>query len=264
LVELMMLAAASVSYAPAMRTATRASTVVKMEIADKAGLEVLAQQLNPVVGYWDPLSILDQSEDNLQETIGWFRHAEIKHGRVAMAAFVGYCVQANGIYFPWKLTGGPSGITHEQISAAGSPADQWDALPFEAKCQIIGAIGTFELIGEYSEILQMNGEKHYVRGGKPGYYPPFEGIFKAGLWPHPLPYSLYDPAGISKKRTPEAKERGLLVEINNGRLAMIGIFGFLAESKIPGSVPALSGLIKPYAGEYMAPFTSDAMAAIYQ
>merc|ERR1711956_193906 len=102
-----------------------------------------------------------------------------------------------------------------------------------------------------SEILQMNGEKHYVRGGKPGYYPPFEGIFKAGLWPHPLPYSLYDPAGISKKRTPEAKERGLLVEINNGRLAMIGIFGFLAESKIPGSVPALSGLIKPYAGEYM-------------
>jgi hypothetical protein len=32
-----------------------------------------------------------------------------------------------------------------------------------------------------------------------------QGIFKAGLWPHPLPYSLYDPAGISKKRTPEAK-----------------------------------------------------------
>ena len=28
-----------------------------------------------------------------------------------------------------------------------------------------------------------------------------QGIFKAGLWPHPLPYSLYDPAGISKKRT---------------------------------------------------------------
>ena len=149
----------------------------------------------------DPLSILDQSEDNLQEPIGWFRHAEIKHGRVAMAAFVGYCVQANGIYFPWKLTGGPNPIMHADISAAGSPADQWDALPFEAKCQIIvcqwgsnprlqtpgrsathtcepslgqGAIGTFELIGEYTEILQMNGEKHYVRGGKPGYYPPFE------------------------------------------------------------------------------------------
>ena len=49
---LMMLAAASVSYAPAVRPAARASSVVKMDIADKAGLENLAVQLNPVVGYW--------------------------------------------------------------------------------------------------------------------------------------------------------------------------------------------------------------------
>lgn len=55
--------------------------------------------------------------------------------------------------------------------------------------------------------------------------------------------------------TAEAKERGLLVEINNGRLAMIGIMGFLAEEKVPGAVPALAGLIKPYAGQVMDPFT---------
>ena len=38
---------------------------------------------------------------------------------------------------------------------------------------------------------------------------------------------------------------------------MLGIMGFLAEGKVPGSVPALGSLgIKPYAGEVMAPFSS--------
>ena len=42
----------------------------------------------------------------------------------------------------------------------------------------------------------------------------------------------------------------LRTEINNGRLAMLGIMAFLAESKVPGSVPALGGLgIAPYSGE---------------
>lgn len=35
---------------------------------------------------------------------------------------------------------------------------------------------------------------------------------------------------------------------------MIGIMGFLTEQKIPGSVPLLTGIVKPYAGEVMSPF----------
>jgi hypothetical protein len=47
------------------------------EVSDAAGLKELAIKLNPVVGYWDPLNIGETSPEN----IGWFRQAEIKHGR---------------------------------------------------------------------------------------------------------------------------------------------------------------------------------------
>ena len=46
-------------------------------------------------------------------------------------------------------------------AAAGGPADQWDALPTEAKIQIICAIGFLEVIGELSVVLDANGQKHY-------------------------------------------------------------------------------------------------------
>jgi len=55
-----------------------------------------------------------------------------------VAAFVGYCIQANGICFPWSLTGT---TTFGDISAAGSPPDQWDALPTAAKAQILCFVG---------------------------------------------------------------------------------------------------------------------------
>ena len=51
--------------------------------------------------------------------------------------------------------------------------------------------------------------------------------------------------------------RRLVMEVNNGRLAMIGIFGFLAEGAVPGSVPLLKGLIPGYSGNVMIPFEGD-------
>jgi len=232
------------------------------EVSDKAGLEELAKKLNPVVGFWDPLNIAEASK----ETIGWFRHAEIKHGRVAMAAFVGYCVQSNGICFPWNLQApigsvgamqGLSTISFADISAAGGPADQWDALPTAAKLQILCVIGFLEMWSETSTVLKMDGEAHYVRGGKPGYFPKLNRKDDAAF-PHPVPLNLWDPFGFTSKMTPERKEKALLAEINNGRLAQIGIFGMISASKglkVPG-LDSIEG-IKPYAGEVMAPFTAS-------
>tara|TARA_B110000305_G_scaffold223018_1_gene267192 strand:+ start:504 stop:770 length:267 start_codon:yes stop_codon:yes gene_type:complete len=74
--------------------------------------------------------------------------------------------------------------------------------------------------------------------------------------PHPVPFNFYDPFSLSSKRSPEKKANGLISELNNGRLAMIGIFGFLSENKVEGSVPLLTQFahLPHYAGEVMSPF----------
>mmetsp|Transcript_96130 Transcript_96130/g.176072 ORF Transcript_96130/g.176072 Transcript_96130/m.176072 type:complete len:289 (-) Transcript_96130:55-921(-) len=217
----------------------------------------LAAKLNPVIGYWDPLSLasLDFWGQGNDATWGWLRHAEIKHGRVAMAAFVGYCIQANGIHWPFALQGG--GVEQTWYKAGLSPPEQWDALPKESKIQILVFIGFLEWWSEFA------GEKHYMRGGKPGVFPSFTpGSGESGVSMAESPHNilrvpvlnLYDPFGFNKNLSEEKKATSLLAEINNGRLAMLGIFAFLAEAKVPGAVPALSGIVKPYAGEVMAPF----------
>jgi len=233
---------AALGYAPTVGIRAPAQNVV---METKADLETLAGKLNPAVKFYDPLSLADaELFGSSAKAIGFLRHAEIKHGRVAMAAFVGYCVQSNGIYFPWAST--LDGTTYADIAAAGSPPAQWDAVPTNAKWQIFAFIAGLELWGECMM------DKHYMAGGKPGEYPSF-GPLRDEIG-HPT-LDLFDPFGFSKKKTPEQKEKGLLIELNNGRLAMIGIMAFVSEAKVPGAVPGLAGCnIAPYAGEVMAPW----------
>lgn len=215
----------------------------------KVDLETLGKELNPVLGYYDPLGLADSAfwGQSDEFTIGFLRHAEIKHCRVAMAAFVGYCVQSNFV-FPWAIS--LDGTPFPSVSL--SPPAQWDALSFYAKAQIILFVGFLEY---YSELTPAegcdSGLPHYTKGGIPGKYPTFDAI------PHPVPFNLYDPFNITKNMSEKIKARRLKAEINNGRLAMLGIIGFLSEQTIPGSVPFLEGVVKPYAGEVMAPFSAD-------
>jgi len=239
LVTLATLASTAAAFAPVSKTT---SSIALSE--SKVDLEVLAEGLNPLVKYWDPLNIAEQELLGTPEaTIAWFRQAEIKHGRVAMAAFVGYCVQSNFV-FPWAQ--GLDG--HMAPSIDLTPEAQWDEIPVEAKVQILVVIGFLEMFDETGGggVLP-----HYTDGRKPGMYPSLSENF-----PLHFTLDLYDPFGFSKNRSEEDKAAGLLAEINNGRLAMLGIFGFLVENKVPGAVPLLGslGACPGYAGEPMSPF----------
>mmetsp|Transcript_22497 Transcript_22497/g.33231 ORF Transcript_22497/g.33231 Transcript_22497/m.33231 type:complete len:251 (-) Transcript_22497:208-960(-) len=210
----------------------------------KADLEALAAKLNPTVKFYDPLSLADQDfwAKGNEATIGWLRQSEIKHGRIAMFAFVGYCVQSNFV-FPWPET--LAGAAHPSVDL--SPEAQWDAVPLGAKWQIFAVISMLEVWDECGGGGQV---PHYTKGRQPGKYPSFKPFADAV---HPV-LDLYDPAGFSKKMSDEKKESRLRAEINNGRLAMLGIFGFLSADAVAGSVPALKDIAIPYNGNPMVPF----------
>jgi len=234
-------AAGSAFTGPA--TSARSSVAVQESQAD---LEALAGELNPIVKYYDPmrLSGWDLWQQGDEATIGFLRHAEIKHGRVAMFAFVGYCVQSN-FHWPWPMTLDGTPFPSTDLS----PPEQWASLPIESKHQILTLIGFLEVYSELASSLTDPEvyQPHYMKGGQPGKFPKFGGAI-----PHPVPLNYFDPLGLSKNRSAEAKAKGLKAEINNGRLAMLGIFGFLCEQTMPGSVPLLGGVVKPYAGDMIA------------
>ena len=211
----------------------------------KAELEALAMSntdaLGQSMGFWDPLGLADGDFWGLgnEGTIGYLRHAEIKHGRVAMAAFLGYMAGAT------ELVSGPHKILPYRGFEPGlTPPEQWDAIPLYGKLQILVIVGMLE---SYGEILA----PHYTKGGLPGYYPPIKGKRPE------LIFNLYDPFNFFEADSAEKKARGRLTEVNNGRLAMLGIFSIISEATVPGSVPALKDMIPPYDGNVMIPFSGD-------
>jgi len=238
----------------------RHSNVMNAEVPENraAGLELLegaaAKQGIPTFVF-DPLGLSEKEfwEQSNEATVGFLRHAEIKHGRVAMAGFVGFCVHSAGLTWPFKMT--MAGDDWPTLGDGGAP-ELWDKIPAGGKWQIILTVGLLEWWDEYQFEPEKNVDKpkHYMRGGRPGDYPNF---FESAANNQFLPLNLFDPFGLSKKMSPEQSERRLAMEINNGRLAMLGLFAFLSESKVPGAVPLLAGKIPLYSGDPMIPFEGN-------
>jgi Chlorophyll A-B binding protein len=106
---------------------------------------------------WDPLGLAAIGSD---ETLSWYRHSEVKHGRVAMAAFVGWWAVGAGLRVPGDLSFGQS---FASIPSKGLEA--WDAVPGWGKAQLLLFAGLIEF---HDELFYSRRSTHYMRGGIPG------------------------------------------------------------------------------------------------
>ena len=152
-------------------------------------------------------------QDASPDGIKWFQNAEIKHGRIAMVATIGFWVQKLGVHFPLYL--GPSGsngfnpdssasnwlistttgVSFQDIAQA-APLDAINMVPAQGWFQIFLAAGWFESIAYQRQWVENR--------SVPGDYG-------------------FDPLGFTKKEggiEGDGFKSMRLREIKNGRLAM--------------------------------------------
>ena len=156
-------------------------------------------------GFFDPLGLSDVDAGRL----AFYREAEIKHGRVAMLASVGFLFQEH-----YTVTGidSPSYVSFEQPGLAGG---LWLGLAV--------MLGNVE--GKSVEsVMPLDGgivaEQNESR------------LFR--IKEDHLPGDLgFDPLGLKPTNDKDLKNIATK-ELNNGRLAMVGIAGMVAQELVSG------------------------------
>jgi len=194
---LSLVTSSALSYAPAAAMPLRAarSSAVSMAVADLPGIST---EVGNVV--WDPLKL---SENMDEANLRLVRAAELKHGRVAMLAVVGWAWTATGTHFEGLISTSKK-ISFADLAAAGNPILAAAKVPGAGIWQMIFAIGALEVFWE-------------------GKYPSYECAGNFGV-----PAVTSDPEKLKELQT---------IELKHGRLAMIGIISFACAVSIPGSVP---------------------------
>mmetsp|Transcript_10353 Transcript_10353/g.24662 ORF Transcript_10353/g.24662 Transcript_10353/m.24662 type:complete len:199 (+) Transcript_10353:169-765(+) len=178
-----MLASASAFTAP---QSNAASTALKGASDDFGAMAPL--------GYFDPLG-LTKGDD--QEYLDHLREVEIRHGRCAMLAVVGWLTTASGARLP-GMEAMPSGFK-ALTSIQDLPAEVRGTIPLTLGC--VWAL-TFCM-------QDLNGTSEF-----PGDYR--NGFIDFG-------WDKYDDEWKTKKRT---------IELNNGRAAQMGILGIMVHEQL--------------------------------
>jgi len=167
---------------------------------------------------FDPLSLAKlgtgESFDtfpNMFPDVQFLQEAEIKHGRQAMLAWTGvWATHEGGLGLGMHIPGFPQ--ESDWTKALGVFAAEQPA--------VFATILFFIAVAE-GESVGWSGDNYRGKGTKtPGDFG-------------------FDVLGLSKKMSPEQAERYKIVELKNGRAAMIAMASLFAFESIPGSVPLM-------------------------
>ncbi|KAJ1445440.1 chlorophyll a/b-binding protein domain-containing protein [Pelagophyceae sp. CCMP2097] len=153
-------------------------------------------------GFFDPLGLAaGASADRLK----FYREAELKHSRVAMLAATGFLV-GEGFH---PLFGGEIDLP-SYVAFQSTPLQQFWPVVLWALFAIEGATSI----------------------------PTFENPFVGGMWvpkqDHDAGDLGFDPLGLLPESKAEAVKMATM-ELNNGRLAMIGIAGMVGQELVTGA-----------------------------
>ena len=145
-----------------------------------------------------------------KESLARRRAVEIKHGRIAMMAFIGMMVQELGITFPGSMTLDGS----VKFADIGTGFQAIENIPKFGLLQIVA----FGFIAETAAMpaTQYTGGPQNLPGGYDG---------SAGTIPGGYPFT-------NQIEDPTARTRALTCELQNGRAAMLGVTGAMLHSQL--------------------------------
>jgi len=180
------------------------------QIQSSSSLQVSELEL----GVTEPLGVYDPLGwlETQPESFERRRAVERKHGRIAMAAVVGVIVHNNHIVFDGFLS--PS----ENLKFSDVPTGM-------AGLTTIPAAGLAQILAFFALV-----ELAWMPASK------YDGDYGVGYFG-------------SNIEDPEEKARKLNVELNNGRAAMLGIFGNMVAEQLTGQ-----SMYEQYAAGHISPF----------
>jgi Chlorophyll A-B binding protein len=188
------LLASAAAFAPAQQSA-RTSVATQMAFENELGAQA-------PIGFFDPLGLV---ADGDQAKFDRLRFVEIKHGRIAMLAVVGYLVQEAGVRFS-----GPIDYSGKLFTDIPNGFAAFKEIPAAGLCQMLFFIGLLEA----NVMKDVNGTGEFVGDFRNGYID--------------FGWDSFDAETKLKKRA---------IELNQGRAAQMGILALMVHEQL--GVPLL-------------------------